>query len=1018
MKNHITLWSIFILQWFASIAMAGAWLDSYWPLNDGDTKTFVYSGSNQLTMDTADEGGGEYEISDVSSASSASEFYENTGSGVYLEQASVDSGWVNIYLDPAVLLLTDSMLQNGGSTSTSTTVSQQGVSYPATYTITVGMAGTLVEPAGTFANCRNVTVTEKATVPGEGKVTANAMTAVLAPGVGIVRKLVSQGVWADLVSGTVGGVAVGILASGPPALTITQPVNRRPVYTNADDVVVAGRVTGYLPGMQVFYQANGGPWNSALVAGTNWSGSVSAQVGTNVINAYAQDSTGRTSAVSSVTFPFVVSSMLNLGITGEGTITPNDNGAPLQIGANYSLKASGTNGFGFVNWTDGNGTMLTNAPTLKFLMASNLTLIANFADVTRPTVSISAPRPNERWSNAVFTVTGKAGDNAAVSNVFYSLNGSTWLAVAATNNWADWMLPVTLTPGTNRIAVYAEDTSGNVSKTNSVSLVYVLSASLSVAANGEGTIIPNYNGARLQVGAQYAMKATGTNGFGWVNWTDGSGNVLTNGETLRFVMASNLTLVANFADVTKPVVRFIAPTTSTARLTNGLVTVQVRATDNVGVGNVEFYLNGQDFGAGAPETGTNLWFRNFALATGTNVVAVAAKDIAGNVSATNAVQLVYVNQQTNANAIIVSEHLVLTFYPGPPDFDNDLLQDTALLNAALNVPGLQAMSANTWSNLYLTVSFGYFSFAGSMSDADVLTGGTAVFDFADTNDPTGNPATTEQLTVDRAGDKLMVNVRVGNASNLYWPSSLIAGSYFQVYPYPMEPVFSERPTFALSLEDGDSLASYADITNIVYVTPKELGGGLEVTGAADFKPPTDLITAPVNGRRTTNAWCTITGGARDNVQVSNVWVQIDFAGWKLAFSTNQWTNWTATVLLVPGLNTVETYAVDASGNTSPTNTVMVTYLQSLLANVTAGNAPPTPPATPLILAGDGGMGFSANRFGFNFNGPKDRVVVVEVSPDLVSWQPLQTNTLAGLPIRFTDVQGTNYPCRFYRVTAR
>jgi len=48
------------LVWFllASSAFGGQWIDRYWPLNDGDHKTFIYDGTNELTLDLNDHGGG------------------------------------------------------------------------------------------------------------------------------------------------------------------------------------------------------------------------------------------------------------------------------------------------------------------------------------------------------------------------------------------------------------------------------------------------------------------------------------------------------------------------------------------------------------------------------------------------------------------------------------------------------------------------------------------------------------------------------------------------------------------------------------------------------------------------------------------------------------------------------------------------------------------------------------------------------------------------------------------------
>ena len=43
------------------------------------------------------------------------------------------------------------------------------------------------------------------------------------------------------------------------------------------------------------------------------------------------------------------------------------------------------------------------------------------------------------------------------------------------------------------------------------------------------------------------LTANAQSGFAFTNWTDGSGNLLTNRATLQFTMVTNLALTANFA---------------------------------------------------------------------------------------------------------------------------------------------------------------------------------------------------------------------------------------------------------------------------------------------------------------------------------------------------------------------------------------------------------------------------------------------------------------------------------------
>jgi hypothetical protein len=66
----------------------------------------------------------------------------------------------------------------------------------------------------------------------------------------------------------------------------------------------------------------------------------------------------------------------------------------------------------------------------------------------------------------------------------------------------------------------------------------------------------------------------------------------------------------------------------------------------------------------------------------------------------------------------------------------------------------------------------------------------------------------------------------------------------------------------------------------------------------------------------------------------------------------------------------------------------------------------------------GSFGVRTNQFGFNITGSSNLVVLIEASTSLVNptWSPLQTNTLNGNSLYFTDPQWTNYSSRFYRVT--
>jgi hypothetical protein len=78
---------------------------------------------------------------------------------------------------------------------------------------------------------------------------------------------------------------------------------------------------------------------------------------------------------------------------------------------------------------------------------------------------------------------------------------------------------------------------------------------------------------------------------------------------------------------------------------------------------------------------------------------------------------------------------------------------------------------------------------------------------------------------------------------------------------------------------------------------------------------------------------------------------------------------------------------------------------------------PTALWQPQIQTNDDNFGVQTNQFGFNISWASGQVVVVEASENLANpiWSPLQTNTLSGDTLYFSDPQWTNYPARFYRI---
>ncbi len=269
-----------------------------------------------------------------------------------------------------------------------------------------------------------------------------------------------------------------------------------------------------------------------------------------------------------------------------------------------------------------------------------LTITTSKDDVRKlmPKLAITAPRTGAKTSNEVYAVTGTASGNLPVTNVMVSVNDGDWMLATMVKGWSNWSYSADLTAGNNMISAVAVDTAGLVSKIDTVKLVYVLTAPITVETNGYGVIGKNYNGDNLIIGDTYAMTAKPKNGFKFVKWTDGDNTTLTTHPTLKFEMTSNLVFVAVFEDGTRPTVKVTGPKAN-AKMTGPTVTITGAASDNAGVMAVQCRVNNGDWTAATGPAGFATWTAaDQPIVTGANTVQTYAVDAAGNISATNTVK--------------------------------------------------------------------------------------------------------------------------------------------------------------------------------------------------------------------------------------------------------------------------------------------------------------------------------------------------------------------------------------------
>jgi hypothetical protein len=364
---------------------------------------------------------------------------------------------------------------------------------------------------------------------------------------------------------------------------------------------------------RILCKVNDRPYE-VLSGTTDWTGVVSLGAGTNIICVKAVDAGGLESAELARTLTYVVMEPITMAVNGRGAVSPQ-NGQFLEIGKAYTASITPASGFSFTNWT---GAVSTNRLSFTFIMRSNMTLIANLTDGSRPSLTIVSPRGGARLTNGPVIIQGRASDNLSVAQVLYSLNDSPFQLASGTTNW---MASTYLRAGRNVISAKALDETGKESAIVSRVLTNVVMMPISMNVVGRGTISPA-NGRLLEIGKRYTAAATAGTGFRLTNW---SGTIFTNRSSFSFIMESNMTLTATFVDVAKPTVTIAYPAAG-VRLTNAAVVVGGRAADNLAVAQVLVGLNDGPF---EPAIGTTDWSLPLNLAAGPNKIRVKAIDVTG-----------------------------------------------------------------------------------------------------------------------------------------------------------------------------------------------------------------------------------------------------------------------------------------------------------------------------------------------------------------------------------------------------
>ncbi len=276
----------------------------------------------------------------------------------------------------------------------------------------------------------------------------------------------------------------------------------------------------------------------------------------------------------------------------------------------------------------------------------------NIVDTTPPQVVVTVPSSGQYISNA-FTASGTASDDIGLQAVYAAVDSGTF---AQASGLAGWTFSTNVSAGSHTFKVFAVDTAGNHSATNSVNFTFVNSdmtaPAVSISVPGSGQVVTNVLNAsgtasdNVIVTAVYAAFDSGTfkQASGTASWTLttnlGAGAHTMKAFAVDGVGNSSTTNSVSFTvyiDTTPPTVSISVP--GSGQVVTNVLNASGTASDNIAVTAVYAAF---DSGTFKQASGTASWTLATNLGAGAHTIHVFAVDAKNNHSATNSVAFDFV----------------------------------------------------------------------------------------------------------------------------------------------------------------------------------------------------------------------------------------------------------------------------------------------------------------------------------------------------------------------------------------
>ena len=201
---------------FATLDSGGSAIERYFPMHDGDSKNFSWTTYNSTYTYSEVQYNGMSSYLEYDSIDGSKAYYGYSGDELVM--CGAEAGGIDIRFDTPISVLNDYVLNNGGTIQDSTSFFAEGYTFHIDYKGTVTNIGDVTVPAGTFKDCRSISMEFSYRVEGESGSFDMEEVWILAPKVGKIRIAVMDQFlnllgWMELISGTVGGISVADLTN-------------------------------------------------------------------------------------------------------------------------------------------------------------------------------------------------------------------------------------------------------------------------------------------------------------------------------------------------------------------------------------------------------------------------------------------------------------------------------------------------------------------------------------------------------------------------------------------------------------------------------------------------------------------------------------------------------------------------------------------------------------------------------------------------------------------------------------